>query len=47
MEGGAPGTTHLVGIAGTGMSALADAMLDAGLAVTGSDRFLDRGAAVQ
>ena len=46
MEGGAPGTTHLVGIAGTGMSALADAMLDAGLAVTGSDRFLDRGADV-
>ena len=39
-------TVHLVGIAGTGMSALAEAMLDAGLAVTGSDRFLDRGAPV-
>ena len=37
---------HLVGIAGTGMSALAEALLDAGRAVTGSDRFLDRGAAV-
>ena len=32
---------HLVGIAGTGMSALAEALLDAGEAVTGSDRFLD------
>ena len=34
-------TVHLVGIAGTGMSALAEALLDAGVAVTGSDRFLD------
>lgn len=42
----AAGAFHLVGIAGTGMSALAEAMLDAGRAVTGSDRFLDRGADV-
>ncbi|MBQ3809883.1 MAG: UDP-N-acetylmuramate--alanine ligase, partial [Kiritimatiellae bacterium] len=40
------GPFHLVGVAGTGMSALADALLDAGFAVTGSDRFLDRGADV-
>lgn len=47
MPSGTPEKTfHLVGIAGTGMSALAEAMLDAGRAVTGSDRFLDRGAAV-
>lgn len=39
-------SVHLVGIAGTGMSALAEALLDAGRAVTGSDRFFDRGAAV-
>ena len=32
------GPFHLVGVAGTGMSALADALLDAGFAVTGSDR---------
>ena len=36
------GRVHLVGIAGTGMSALAEALLDAGREVTGSDRFLDR-----
>ena len=36
-----PRPVHLVGIAGTGMSALAEALLDAGEAVTGSDRFLD------
>ena len=40
MEGG---PFHLVGVAGTGMSALAEAMLDSGAAVSGSDRFLDRG----
>ncbi len=34
---------HLVGIAGVGMSALAQALLNAGQAVTGSDRFLDQG----
>jgi len=34
---------HLVGIAGVGMSALAQALLDAGHAVAGSDRFLDQG----
>lgn len=32
---------HLVGIGGTGMSALAEALADAGCSVTGSDRFLD------
>ena len=34
---------HLVGIAGSGMSALAEALLDAGAEVSGSDRFVDRG----
>jgi UDP-N-acetylmuramate--alanine ligase len=34
---------HLVGIAGVGMSALAQALINAGHAVTGSDRFLDQG----
>lgn len=33
---------HLVGIAGVGMSALAEALADAGCRVSGSDRFLDR-----
>ena len=34
-------TSHLVGIGGVGMSALAEALLDAGETVTGSDRCLD------
>ena len=34
---------HLVGVAGVGMSALAQALLNAGYAVSGSDRFLDQG----
>jgi UDP-N-acetylmuramate--alanine ligase len=34
---------HLVGIAGVGMSALAQALINAGHSVTGSDRFLDQG----
>lgn len=34
---------HLVGIAGVGMSALAQALINAGHVVTGSDRFLDQG----
>lgn len=34
---------HLVGIAGVGMSALAQALLNAGYAVSGSDRFRDQG----
>ena len=34
---------HLVGIAGVGMSALAQALLNTGYAVSGSDRFLDQG----
>ena len=34
------GTVHLVGIGGVGMSALAQALLDAGGTVTGADRAL-------
>lgn len=34
---------HLVGVAGVGMSALAQVLLAHGYAVTGSDRFLDEG----
>ena len=34
------GTIHLVGIGGVGMSALAQAYLDAGHAVSGADRSL-------
>jgi UDP-N-acetylmuramate--alanine ligase len=34
---------HLVGVAGVGMNPLAQALLAAGHAVTGSDRFLDQG----
>ena len=34
---------HLVGIAGVGMSALAQVLINAGHVVTGSDRFLDQG----
>ncbi|MBQ7667123.1 MAG: hypothetical protein IJS46_03920 [Kiritimatiellae bacterium] len=37
------GSYHLVGIAGSGMSALAEVLLDGGAAVSGSDRFLDGG----
>lgn len=37
---------HLVGAAGTGMSALAEALLDCGEAVSGSDRFLDSSAPI-
>ena len=36
-------TVHLVGIGGVGMSALAQAFLDAGFAVTGADRSLGSG----
>jgi UDP-N-acetylmuramate--alanine ligase len=37
------GHYHLIGIGGVGMSALAQAMLDAGAGVSGSDRLLDAG----
>ena len=37
------GTVHLVGVGGVGMSALAQALLDAGAAVTGADRALGGG----
>ena len=37
------GNYHLVGIAGVGMSALAQALLNAGHDVSGSDRFCDQG----
>lgn len=37
------GHYHLSGIAGVGMSALAEALLDAGADVTGSDRLVDAG----
>ncbi|MCX7008226.1 MAG: Mur ligase domain-containing protein [Kiritimatiellaeota bacterium] len=37
------GHFHLAGIAGVGMSALAQALINAGHSVTGSDRFLDQG----
>lgn len=36
------GHYHLAGVGGVGMSALAQALLDAGADVTGSDRFLDQ-----
>ena len=36
-------TVHIAGIGGVGMSALAQALLDAGVSVTGSDRLLDKG----
>ncbi len=36
------GHYHLAGVGGVGMSALAQALLDAGAEVTGSDRFLDQ-----
>ena len=39
-------TSHLVGIGGTGMSALAEWLADQGETVTGSDRFLDAHTAV-
>lgn len=39
------GTVHLVGIGGVGMSALAQALLDAGGTVTGADRALGRSGA--
>jgi len=39
----ASGRIHLAGIGGVGMSALAQALLDRGFAVSGSDRLLDRG----
>jgi UDP-N-acetylmuramate-alanine ligase len=34
---------HIVGIGGVGMSALAQALLDSGVEVSGSDRLLDKG----
>ena len=37
------GHYHLVGIGGVGMSALAQALLDAGATISGSDRLLDAG----
>ncbi|MGN0846531.1 MAG: Mur ligase domain-containing protein, partial [Kiritimatiellia bacterium] len=44
MRGGA---VHLIGIGGVGMSALAQAFLDAGFAVTGADRLLNGGSGVR
>ncbi len=38
---------HIVGIGGVGMSALAQALLDAGTPVSGSDRLLDQGDATE
>ncbi len=38
-----PPAIHIAGIGGVGMSALAQALLDEGAAVSGSDRLLDRG----
>jgi len=38
---------HLAGIAGVGMSALAQALLDAGYTVSGSDRYLDQGREIE
>lgn len=40
---GAAGRIHLAGIGGVGMSALAQALLDSGFEVSGSDRLLDSG----
>ena len=37
------GTVHIAGIGGVGMSALAQALLDSGVPITGSDRLLDKG----
>jgi UDP-N-acetylmuramate--alanine ligase len=37
------GHCHLVGVAGVGMSALAQALMAGGWAVSGSDRFMDQG----
>ena len=37
------GKDHLLGIGGVGMSALAQALIDAGRAVTGADRLVDQG----
>ena len=36
-------SVHIAGIGGVGMSALAQALIDTGTAVTGSDRLLDKG----
>lgn len=41
------GHYHLVGIGGVGMSAVAQALLDAGATVSGSDRLLDAGDATE
>lgn len=41
------GAYHVVGIGGVGMSALAQALLDAGCQVSGSDRLLDSGDATE
>jgi UDP-N-acetylmuramate--alanine ligase len=43
----APGHYHLVGVAGVGMSALAQALLAEGCEVSGSDRHADRGTEVE
>jgi UDP-N-acetylmuramate-alanine ligase len=43
----ADGHYHLVGVAGVGMSALAQALLAPGRRVTGSDRYADKGTAVE
>ncbi|MDD5705153.1 MAG: Mur ligase domain-containing protein [Kiritimatiellae bacterium] len=40
-------SVHIVGIGGVGMSALAQALLDSGARVSGSDRLLDRGDATE
>lgn len=42
-----PGSLHVVGIGGVGMSAIAQAYLDCGMEVTGSDRLADGGATTQ
>ena len=42
----APGRYHFVGVAGVGMSAVAQAMVARGFEVTGSDRYRDEGSAV-
>jgi UDP-N-acetylmuramate-alanine ligase len=42
MSAGAP-AVHVAGVAGVGMSALAQVLLGAGYRVSGSDRFLDQG----
>lgn len=42
-DGGSMGSCHLVGVAGVGMNALAQALKGSGWAVSGSDRYEDQG----